>query len=599
MVINEETQRLLEYLRQVAEQVSRSKYGHPQKIFELARTGLYPDYIVELAESFGMMIVKVEAREFRLEKNLRKLTKTNVLLQEEIKERNAIENTLRDNEAKYKAIFENSLDGICVIQGNKIKICNSQTNKIMGHRSRKQTLDRDIQDFIHPSDWPEIERLIDAVIAGKKTSDHVNCRFIKADQNPLYTELLIHRISYNEKAAVLCTIRDISEQLVLEQELRRSQKLESIGRLTGGIAHDFNNILAVINGYTELILNEYNQDLPYRSYVEEIDSAGKQATTLVRQLLAFSKKQVTKPEIIQINDKITELMHLLRHLIGEDIRVVLSLSLNNIYIKADAGQIEQVLTNLILNARDAINLKRDTGSERMIRIETSLVPLDMTFTEVSMSDAGQFHLKISVIDSGTGIPIDIQEKIFDPFFTTKENQVSVGLGLSTIYGIVKQNQGNIKVSSEPGHLTRFDIYWPVHNPKTAEIATHPSHFTSLFGKETILLVEDQGNIRKVLSIMLGSLGYKVISANSAEEAIRITDNSETNIDLLFTDIVLPAMNGRKLAEQMRKQFPAIKILLTSGYYDLLLDETRPEDIHYINKPFTKTVLAQKLREILA
>lgn len=395
--------------------------------------------------------------------------------------------------------------------------------------------------------------------------------------------------------------RDITSEKKLEAQLYQSQKLEAIGQLTGGIAHDFNNILTVINGYAEIALAKMDYNNPLFSKIEQISKGGQRAGKLVRQLLAFSRRQIIDPKIICINTVIIELDKMLRRLIGEDINLQTKLCEKIHPVKADPGQIEQILVNLAVNARDAIYQKGNHAEENKIIIETNNVVLDKDFVSEHAGSHSGNHVLFSVSDTGSGMDTKIKEKIFEPFFTTKKEGKGTGLGLSTVYGIVKQNNGCIYVYSEPGCGTTFRIYWPCSKEKQlTDDKERKIKQIDTTGSETVLIVEDDYNVRKFAFTALKLSGYKVYESDNGLHALEMLKEKNLQIDFLISDVVMPKMGGVQLAEKLKKLFPSIKILYTSGYTDeyIVQQGELVEGINYLQKPYTINTLTKKIRTIL-
>ena len=419
----------------------------------------------------------------------------------------------------------------------------------------------------------------------------------------LFPILLSSSVIYDDKdqpVAMIGVSRDISERKQLEEQLYQSQKLESIGQLAGGVAHDFNNLLSVITGYTDMLLNMVRSEDTMYKFILEIDKAGKRAADLTRQLLAFSRKQIIEPRIINLNSVIFDLIKMLNRLIGEDIKLELSLRDDIPPIKADPGQIEQIIINIIVNARDAIREKGDLAANNKITLTTRRVLLDDNYARLHIGTQAGEYIMLAISDTGCGITPEIQSKIFDPFFTTKGKTRGTGLGLATVYGIVKQNRGNIYVYSEPGQGSMFKIYWPLATPDEQPGATDASEAGLPTGHETILLVEDDHGVRDIAALTLRSLGYQVVAASNGEEALLMLPQIGRPVDLLFTDVIMPEMDGKTLAETIQRFYPTIKVLYASGYTDDHLSKTGvlEKNVAFINKPYSKESLAKKLRQVL-
>lgn len=394
--------------------------------------------------------------------------------------------------------------------------------------------------------------------------------------------------------------KDITSERQLEEQLFQSQKLEAIGQLAGGIAHDFNNILTVINGYADLLLMKINNNNPLYNNISGIANAGKRAHGLVRQLLAFSRKQIMEAQNVDLNKLIVDLDKMMQRLIGEDIIIVRKLEENLPFISADPAQIEQILINLVVNARDAIIKNNLPTADRQITIETSLTIIDKeSSVDKSAQYSGQF-ISINVSDTGVGMDKQTKDKIFEPFFTTKAKGEGTGLGLATVYGIVKQNKGMIFVYSEEGIGTTFKIYWPCLQSYEARKQVESSLQDIKRGTETILVAEDDLEVQNLICDALNSLGYKVVKASNGEEALKIFEENNRNFDLLITDVVMPKMSGAELVEIISKKEPNLKVLFTSGYTgeQMIRSGIKKREINFLAKPYSIDVLAKKIREII-
>ncbi len=389
---------------------------------------------------------------------------------------------------------------------------------------------------------------------------------------------------------------DVSERRTLEQQLRQSQKMEAVGRLAGGIAHDFNNLLMVISGYSEFLLERLGAEPHLRGPAQEIASASERASSLTRQLLAFSRKQMLAPRIVNLNDVATENLKMLTRMIGEDVDLVMAPGQNLWAVRADAGQIEQVIMNLAVNARDAM------PSGGKLTIETANVTLDEERARQQAPLRAGDYVMVSISDTGVGMDSETQSHIFEPFFTTKGPK-GTGLGLSTVYGIIKQSGGYIWVYSEVGRGTTFKIYLP-RVPSMGEPATNaaaPVQFQRVEpGTETILLVEDEANLRYLARQYLEKQGYKVIEAADGAVAMQIAVAHEAVIHLLLTDVIMPGMNGRELAQRISEIRPNVKVLYMSGYTENVIGHNGTLDagIRLLQKPFNLRDLKSKVREVL-
>jgi PAS domain S-box-containing protein len=389
---------------------------------------------------------------------------------------------------------------------------------------------------------------------------------------------------------------DVTERRALEQQLRQSQKMEAVGRLAGGIAHDFNNLLMVISGYSEFLLDRLGPEPALRAPAQEIASAAGRATSLTRQLLAFSRKQMLAPKVLDLNAVVTENLKMLTRMIGEDVDLVMVPAAGLGPVRADAGQIEQVIMNLAVNARDAM------PSGGKLTIETSNVSLDEEYARFHAPLRPGNYVMLAISDTGAGMDTETQSHIFEPFFTTKGPK-GTGLGLSTVYGIVKQSGGYIWVHSDPGKGTTFKIYLPrvaesAESP--AQVAAPAESVTTEPGTETILVVEDEANLRYLARQFLEKLGYRVIDAADGAVAMQIAVAHEGVIHLLLTDVVMPGINGRELAQRISEIRPNVKVLYMSGYTENVIGRNGTLDagVRLLQKPFTLRDLKSKVREVL-
>ncbi len=381
----------------------------------------------------------------------------------------------------------------------------------------------------------------------------------------------------------------------IEEQLRQSQKMEALGRLAGGVAHDFNNLLTAILIYSELFLQKLDETDPLRKHIEEINKAGMRASSLTRQLLAFSRKQILQPKVINLNSIVEEMKDMLKRLIGEDIDLITLLDPQLGTIKADPGQIEQVIMNLAINSRDAM----PQGGKLIIETE-NVSPNSDAGLPVKLRGQTCSHIALKVSDTGCGMDKETLSRIFEPFFTTKEEGKGTGLGLSTVYGIVNQSNGDIQVESEPGRGTTFSIYLPQAVEPRASVETRSSAEDKQRASETILLVENEEIVRVLIQSILKSQGYKVLEAANGKEAVRICNQYEGVIDLLLTDVVMPQMSGRQLAEALVESRPDMKSLFISGHtedavvrYGVLVS-----GVNFLQKPFVPEALIRKVREVL-
>ncbi len=449
--------------------------------------------------------------------------------------------------------------------------------------------------LLHP-EWRERMRdYLSNQVIGKK------CRFDKEYKIVRHNdgqERWVHGIGELEFNAetqpvrMIGTIWDITERKQAEARLMQVQKMESIGRLAGGVAHDFNNLLTVINGYSHLLLDKLRQDDPLRASIEEIHRAGERAAGLTQQLLAFSRKQVLRPRVLDLNHVVGEMLSMLGRLVGENVDVRLRLNAKNGMVHADPHQLERVVMNLVVNARDAM----PHGGK--LSIETAGVSWDEAYAQSHPEAPVGHYVTLSVSDSGAGMDEETKKHIFEPFFTTKDIGKGTGLGLSTVQGIVAQSGGYIEVYSEPGHGTSFRIYLPMMDESVANTGMPASPV--LGGQETVLVVEDQAEVREYAATVLKSYGYRVITAESGAGALLQCEREDSHIDLILTDLVMPNMSGRELADRLEKLQCGVKVLFMSGYTDSVMVHhgVLEEHARFLQKPFSPEQLAIKVREAL-
>jgi len=514
----------------------------------------------------------------------------------EIHERKQAEETLKQSEQKYRTLMENLGKGVCLLSYDFIlKFVNPEAAIIFGEKEQN-LIGKKIHSFIESDQVTILHNNLVTLREGERINFELKTKYNETESRFLEVTATLQENAHAVNADVLIIFHDITERKHLEERLRQAQKLEAVGNLAGGIAHDFNNILTAIMGYAEISIMNMDENDPYNKIMNGILNAGKKGSNLTKQLLAFSRKQIIKPQVIDINKLIRDLHKMLCHLISEDITISLDLSDNIRPIKADPSQIEQILINLIVNARDAINIMTGgAASEKIITIETVNVFFSEYYNTKDYSSDEISHIVIIVSDTGIGMDEATREKIFDPFFTTKPVGEGTGLGLATIYGIVKQNKASINVYSEPGKGSTFKIYWPVTNET---IAGNDNKEKNIFiqGNETILVVEDDFQVRQFVLSALETLGYDTISANNGLEALQILQTTDRQIDLVLTDLIMPQMGGIELAEQAKKNGVNVKFLFASGYTHnhILHNGLIPPNFKYIEKPYSLQELANKV-----
>jgi len=437
----------------------------------------------------------------------------------------------------------------------------------------------------------EIRKLIEGMKQGEQQVFETQHRTASGSIIPV--EVSSALIQYKGESAILSIARDISSRKRLEEQLQQAQKMEAIGQLAGGVAHDFNNLLTVINGYAEILMMEELPD-QVKKPVEQIRQAGERAASLTAQLLAFSRKQIIQPVLINLNTLVSDHMKMLSRLLGEQIEIVTVFHPDLYDIKADPVQIEQLILNISLNSRDAM----PAGGR--LTIETGNAEFDADYVRNHAETQPGKYVMLAISDNGAGMDADVQARVFEPFFTTKERDKGTGLGLATVYGIVKQNDGFIYVYSEPQKGTAVKIYLPAAEDEQQKEENTKEDMLGLRGTETILLVEDDHSVRELTRSALSAYGYSVLTAADGEEALRVFSQQQGEIDLLLTDVIMPVMGGREIAEKLCAQAPQLKIIYFSGYTDnsIVHQGILEEGVEFIQKPFSNIDLAEKVRHVL-
>jgi PAS domain S-box-containing protein len=504
--------------------------------------------------------------------------------------RNMARRAERENNSqrlRMEGIIDSSIDGIITIDDqSRIVVFNPAAEKLFRY-SKRQIL------------GVSIERLILAHLGG--ITENWVTSGLRSDGEEFPMEVTVSEVSLSERKLLTVTCRDISEKRRAEAEsqrlqaqLHQAQKMESVGRLAGGVAHDFNNLLTVINGYSDLGIAKLSTGDPLRVTIGEIRKAGERAAALTRQLLAFSRKQVLQPRALDLNRLVEEMRPMLERLVGEDIEVRVALHAERGTIHADAHQLEQVVMNLVVNARDAM------PSGGKLLVETANVARDESYVRSHPEARVGQYVMLAVSDTGIGIDEELKNRIFEPFFTTKGVGKGTGLGLAMVQGIVAQSGGYVEVYSEKGRGTTFKIYLPELAEVVPETA-RPAELTVIGGTETVLVVEDQEEVREYVAKVLRGYGYRVIDADTANDALRYCEWEHDPIHLVLTDVVMPNIGGRELANRLRKMRPDIKVLFMSGYTDHVIEHhgVLENGAEFIQKPFSPEELAGKVRSALA
>jgi PAS domain S-box-containing protein len=492
-------------------------------------------------------------------------------------------------EQYYRAVFRDAADAILILDDQRTIIeANAAAGTLVG-ASVESLVGRTFEGLLLPGTGDEIYTVWRELMAfGEAKREH---RVVSGTTSRLVECSYRARVQPNRH---LCVARDITERRLLEEQLMRSNKIESVGRLAGGIAHDFNNLLTAILGYTELLLAGRRTDDPERLDLEEIQKAGQRAAALTQQLLAFSRKQVLRPKHVDLNQTVTSLQSMLGRLIREDIKVQCELAPAPVVVCIDPHQIEQAILNLVLNARDAL----PAGGN--IRVEVGRVSASQAATGVDRPLPPGGYARLRVIDDGVGISPEVRSHLFEPFFTTKEVGKGSGLGLASVYGIVRQSDGFISVESDPGRGTTFTMYFPAVTG-TGHAAGRRPRADRASRRETILVVEDEDAVRAIISTVLRRRGYRVLEAATPSGACKMFEEIVGEIDLLLSDVVMPEMSGPALAQRLVAARPELRVLFISGYADEAstpIDANSP-NVDFLSKPFQASALAEKVREILA
>jgi len=501
---------------------------------------------------------------------------------------------LRQSEERFRTLIEGVRDVIFALgPDGTITSLNPAFETTLGW-PRDEWLGKPLEQLVHPDDVPLALELLGSAVRSEPRGVRVlRVRTRKGDYR-IGEISVTPQFREGKLVGIFGTARDVTERLSLEQQLRQAQKMEAVGRLAGGVAHDFNNILTAITGFSDLLLEDLAGDDPKRQDLMEIRKAAERAAGLTRQLLAFSRQQVMQTKVLDLNSLVSDTESMLGRLLGEDVTLATRLAPELGPVQADPGQIEQVIMNLAVNARDAM----PNGGK--LTIETANIELDPSYTQEHFPVRPGSYVMLAVTDSGTGMDDETQTHIFEPFFTTKEQGKGTGLGLATVYGIVKQSDGYIWVYTELGHGTTFKIYLP----RVAGLPVTRSSGASLApvigGNETVLVAEDEAAVRAVARHALERQGYRVLEAPSAEAALDLAHRHSGPIHVLLTDVVMPGMNGRDLARRLAELRPELRVIYMSGYTGEAITRhgMLEAGLTYVQKPFTPDTLARTVREVL-
>jgi len=535
-----------------------------------------------------------EHLEEMVETRTSELVQANEQLQGEIAERQRTEEALKSSEARYRSLFNGVPVGLYrSTPDGQILDANLALVQMLGFPDQESLVKINVAaSFVNPEDREREQALLER--EGIVRDYEMELR--RNDGKKIWVRDTV-RIVRDADAGVTCyegSLEEITERKQLESQYRQSQKMEAIGRLAGGVAHDFNNLLTAISGYSEMTLMDLRRDDPLRLNIEEILKAADRATSLTQQLLAFSRKQILQPRKISLNDTLTGMHEMLRRLIGEDVDLSLELEPDLGTVTADPGQIEQIVMNLAVNARDAM----PRGGK--LFIETDNVFLDEAYTQRHLEVSPGPYVMLAVSDNGLGMDEETQARIFEPFFTTKERGKGTGLGLATVYGIINQSGGHIWVYSEPGQGTAFKIYLPRLDAAVEVERAKVIPAEMPFGEETILVVEDEDALRALIQRSLKKFGYRVLEARHGGEALLICEQAQEPIHLMLVDVVLPQMSGPRIAARLAGLQPGMKVLYMSGYTEnaIVHHGILDQQVPFLQKPFKPMTLVRKVREVL-
>ncbi|HUL38272.1 MAG TPA: PAS domain S-box protein [Thermodesulfobacteriota bacterium] len=526
-----------------------------------------------------------------------------VVILSDITDHKRAEGALRESEEKYRTILENVEDGYFEVDiAGNLTFFNDSLCRMLGY-SRDEMIGMNNRKYTDQENATKLYQAFNRVYRTGEPTKGFGWEVVAKDGMKLFGEVSVSLIkdSKGKPTGFRGIARDITERkraeeekAALQEELRQSQKMEAIGSLAGGIAHDFNNLLTVISGNCQLSLLELKEGDPLKGNIEEIKAATDRAASLTRQLLAFSRRQVLDMKVLNLNTIIRDLEKMLRRVIGEDVGLVTSLANDLGTVKTDSGWIEQVIMNLAVNARDAM------PSGGKLIIETNNAELEDPYARSHVAMKPGRYVKLCVSDTGLGMAPEVREHLFEPFFTTKKKGKGTGLGLSTVYGIVKQSGGNIWVYSEPGLGTTFNIYLPRVDESLEDIRKKVTREELPGGGETILVVEDEEDVRRLAVRILKRQGYIVLEASCGNDALVLSKERKGPIDMVLTDVVMPGMSGPQLADQLTRLHPKMQVLYMSGYTDNagFHHGVLKQGVNYIQKPFTIDGLMKKMREVL-
>lgn len=520
-----------------------------------------------------------------------------IALVRDIHQRKLAEAAILESERRFKDVFDSSPMGIYVREIDKryLSIVNPAFEDMSGYSNEELTNPSfTIENLLSDVSRTSAETHLRQVDQKQQIAPSSEYEAVRKDGQRIFVELYRSTITWQGRDAVLGFVIDVTNERRIEEHLRQSQKMEAIGRLAGGVAHDFNNLLTVIGGNLDIMEAKTIEGEPIDFEIKQLTAAFSKASNLTNQLLTFSRKQVVQPRIIDINAELRQMENMLHRLIGEDIQIHMNYELNLHPVRMDPAQLDQIVINMVVNSRAAM----PQGGK--ITISTANISLDTNAALLYTDASPGKYVQLSISDTGQGMDEATRSRVFEPFFTTKQSEKGTGLGLATVYGIVRQSDGFITVYSEPGEGTVFKVYIPKSEQEEAVDPDDPKS-GEIFGSETILVVEDEENVRSIIQRTLEIYGYTILEAASGTQGLELFRQQAEKIDMILTDVVMPEMSGRELVEKASEIKPGIRILYMSGYTDdaIVRHGILETGMSFINKPFQAIDLLQKIRSILS